>query len=107
VTANITPSRLAALVKTRCRIFQTAYNPTSARTGAKYLRARLRGPSMVKYYPPVANIAELARTYKNAGLADFAEAQRLKDVEDKKRRGKGAPPKAKDKGQSRRTARRR
>lgn len=62
---------------------------------------------MVKYYPPVANIAELARTYKNAGVVDFAEAQRLKDVEDKKRRGKGAPAKAKDKGQSRRTARRR
>ncbi|KAG6330033.1 hypothetical protein ID866_9053 [Astraeus odoratus] len=100
MAATISRSRLAALVKTRCQIFQTAYNPTSARTGAKYLRARLRGPSMVKYYPPVANIAQLVKDHKAAQLVDFEEAQRLQDVEDKKRRGKGAPPKAKDKGPS-------
>jgi len=52
---------------------------------------------MVKYYPPVANIAKLAKEYKGI-VVNFAEAQRLQDVEEKKRRGKGAPTKAKDKG---------
>lgn len=63
---------------------------------------------MVKYYPPVANIAKLVKEYKDSRvMVNFAEAQRLQDVEEKKRRGKGAPTKAKDKGQSRRTARKR
>ncbi|KAI6103728.1 hypothetical protein EDD16DRAFT_1641115 [Pisolithus croceorrhizus] len=64
------------------------------------------GWSSITGHPLVASIAELTRTYQNAGVVDFARAQRLKGVEDKKRRGKGAPPKAKDKGQSHRTARR-
>lgn len=56
---------------------------------------------MVKYYPPVANIAKLVKEYKDSRvMVNFAEAQRLQDVEEKKRRGKGAPTKAKDKGLS-------
>ncbi|KAI6102262.1 hypothetical protein F5141DRAFT_1135720 [Pisolithus sp. B1] len=48
----------------------------------KRLHARLRRPSM------------------NAGAVDFAEAQRLKELKDKKRKGKGALPKAMDKDAS-------
>src|SRR5882757_5023404 len=99
--AAIRPMRLAALTKTRCSIFQTAYNPTSARTGAKYLRARLRGPSMVKYYPAEANIAQIIRQWPELEMRNYAEEERLQDVEDKKKRGKGAPKKAKEKGESR------
>ncbi|KIJ63353.1 hypothetical protein HYDPIDRAFT_29607 [Hydnomerulius pinastri MD-312] len=103
----ITSGRLTALTKARCAVFQTAYNPTSARTGAKYLRARLRGPSMVQYYPKEVNMSKLAKQWPELKLVDFAESQRLRDVEAKKARGKGVPTKAKDKGQSRRTNRKR
>ena len=98
--ASIAPSRLAALVKTRCTVFQTSYNPTSVRTGAKYLRARLRGPSMLNYYPPTLSLASIIREFPELELVDAAEQQRLQDVEDRKKRGKGAPKKAKSKGLS-------
>ena len=100
--AAVTPSRLAALVKTRCTIFQTAYNPTSARTGAKYFRARLRGPSMVKYYPKDIDLcmSKFVKEWPELELVNFSEAQRLWDVDMKRARGKGAPAKAKDKSMS-------
>ncbi|KAF8129268.1 mitochondrial ribosomal subunit S27-domain-containing protein [Boletus edulis] len=107
--AAITPSRLAALTRARCAIFKTAHNSTSARTGAKYFRARLRGPSMVNYYPQDIDLSmsKLAKEWPELELVNFAEAQRLWDVDMKRARGKGAPAKAKDKSQSRRTQRRR
>ena len=99
MTTAVLKSRLAALTKLRCSIFQTSYNPTSVRTGAKYLRARLRGPSMINYYPLPLSIAELNRMAPNEmKLRDPAEEERLQDVEDRKKRGKGAPRKAKSKG---------
>ncbi|KAF7370827.1 Mitochondrial 37S ribosomal protein S27 [Mycena sanguinolenta] len=100
-------SRLKALTRLQCEIFQTSYNPQNLRTGAKYLRKHLRGPAMVKYYPEVVNVAAIAREFPKMGLVDPKEAQRLADVEDRKRRGKGAPKKAKNKEDSRRTAKRR
>ncbi|KAG7088657.1 hypothetical protein E1B28_012629 [Marasmius oreades] len=104
--SSVLPSRLAKLNQLRCSIFQTVYNPTGIRTGAKYLRARLRGPSMVKYYPPVLDFAKVMRQYPDLELVDEDEEQRLQDVEDKKKRGKGAPKKAKTKGEGRRQQRR-
>ena len=97
-----TSSRLAALTKARSAIFQTAYNPTSVRTGAKYFRARLRGPSMVNYYPKDIDLSmsKLAKQWPELELVNFAEAQRLWDVDMKRARGKGAPAKAKDKSRS-------
>ena len=96
--ASIAPARLAALTRLRCSIFQTSYNPTSQRTGAKYFRARLRGPSMVRYYPQEVNIASIISQYPEMEIVNKAEVQRLQDIEAKKRRGKGAPKKAKSKG---------
>ncbi|KAK1220989.1 mitochondral 37S ribosomal protein S27 [Marasmius sp. AFHP31] len=104
--ASVAPSRLAKLTKLRCSIFQTVYNPTGIRTGAKYLRARLRGPSMIHYYPPVLDYARVMRQYPELELIDEDEEQRLQDVEDKKKRGKGAPKKAKTKADGRRQQRR-
>lgn len=101
MAAAIFPRRLAALTRLRCEIFQTAYNPTSVRTGAKYLRARLRGPSMLTYYPPEVSIAKLRQGNPDWDVVDFDELERLADVEYKKKRGKGAPKKAKTKGASR------
>lgn len=96
--AAVVPSRLAVLNRLRCEIFQTSYNPTSVRTGAKYLRARLRGPSMVQYYPEELTVAKFNRMPGAFKIQDWAEYQRLADVEEKKRRGKGAPKKAKTQG---------
>lgn len=96
--AAVVPSRLAALTRLRCEIFQTSYNPTSVRTGAKYLRARLRGPSMINYYPEELTVARFNRMAGDFKIQDWAEYQRLADVEEKKRRGKGVPKKAKTQG---------
>ena len=53
---------------------------------------------MVKYYPDEVNFAQIIRKYPELELVDMIEQQRLADVEDRKRRGKGAPKKAKTKG---------
>ncbi|KDR68451.1 hypothetical protein GALMADRAFT_129591 [Galerina marginata CBS 339.88] len=107
MAAFVPPSRLQALTKLRCNIFQTTYNPKSLRTGAKYLRARLRGPSMVGYYPEGFNIPKIIRKYPQLELVDDDEEERLQDVIDRKRRGKGAPKKAKTEADSRRLNKRR
>ncbi|KAF8196700.1 mitochondrial ribosomal subunit S27-domain-containing protein [Mycena galopus ATCC 62051] len=104
---NALRSKLKGLTRLRCEIFQTSYNPQNLRTGAKYLRKHLRGPAMVKYYPEVISLSSIAREYPKMGIVDPREVQRLADVEDRKRRGKGTPKKAKTKGDSRRTAKRR
>lgn len=96
--AAVAPARLAALTRLRCEVFQTAYNPTSVRTGAKYLRAHLRGPAMIQYYPDELTVAKFNRMPGNFKVQDWQEYQRLADVEEKKRRGKGAPRKAKTPG---------
>lgn len=82
---------------------------------------------MTNYYPKDVDLcmSKFAREWPELELVNFAEAQRLWDVDMKKARGKGAPAKAKDKslsnhahrpichsnrrflGQSRRTQRRR
>ena len=96
--ASVAPSRLAALTRLRSVIFQTSYNPTSQRTGAKYLKRRLRGPSMIDYYPHQLSISAINKEFQGLDLIDEDEEQRLQDVADKKKRGKGAPKKAKSAG---------
>jgi small subunit ribosomal protein S33 len=94
------PSRLAALNRLRCSIFQTSYNPKNIRTGAKYLAARLRGPALVRYYPQKLDFARIAREFPELDFTDPHEEQRLLDVEERRRRGKGAPKKARTEGAS-------
>ncbi|KAI5117407.1 hypothetical protein M0805_004629 [Coniferiporia weirii] len=103
------PRVLTALKRLRCSIFQTTYNPNSLRTGAKYLRARLRGPSLVEYYPPreEMSIGQLNKAYPGWNLVDIHEVRRNIDIQEHKDRGKGAPKKAKTKADSRRTQKRR
>ncbi|KAF8882169.1 mitochondrial ribosomal subunit S27-domain-containing protein [Gymnopilus junonius] len=107
MAAFVPPSRLQALKQLQCSIFQTSYNPQSLRTGAKYLRARLRGPSMVSYYPAHFNIPTIIRKYPELEMVDEDEEERLQDVQDRKKRGKGAPKKAKTAADSRRLTKRR
>ncbi|KDQ18624.1 hypothetical protein BOTBODRAFT_29004 [Botryobasidium botryosum FD-172 SS1] len=101
-----TRTRLQSLLQLRSSIFATSYNPRSLRTGAKYLRARLRGPSMTQYYPEQLSISRINAVFKKMDiqLIDYEEQQRLEDVENRKKRGKGAPKKAKTKEDSRRAA---
>ncbi|ODO01486.1 hypothetical protein I350_06306 [Cryptococcus amylolentus CBS 6273] len=57
----------------RSPIFQTISNPTSARMGTKYLRKRLRGPSVASYYPQLTNpYPKLSLLNKNIPSNPFA-----------------------------------
>ncbi|PPQ70944.1 hypothetical protein CVT26_014248 [Gymnopilus dilepis] len=107
MAAFVPPSRLLALKKLQCSIFQTSFNPQSLRTGAKYLRARLRGPSMVAYYPDHFNVPQIIRKFPELEMVNEDEQERLQDVIDRKKRGKGPPKKAKTKADSRRLSKRR
>ena len=96
---GVDPARLQALKRLQCSIFSTTYNPTNARNGAKYLKGRLRGPSLVRYYPPRITFKDIEKMLDGQfGVTDLAEQERLDDVEARKQRGKGAPKKAKTKG---------
>jgi Mitochondrial ribosomal subunit S27 len=53
---------------------------------------------MIEYYPNQLSIASLNKEFPGLDLVDEYEAQRLQDVVDKKKRGKGAPKKAKSAG---------
>jgi small subunit ribosomal protein S33 len=53
---------------------------------------------MVQYYPQEIDFAQIIRKYPQLQLVDPVEEQRLVDIEDRKRRGKGAPKKAKTRG---------
>lgn len=93
-------ARLQQLLKLRSTVFQTQWNPTHERTGLKYLRSSLKGPAMMDYYPPrTPTMATLNREIPGFNVVDHLEEQRLKDVEARRKRGKG-PPK---KGQGRRS----
>ena len=51
---------------------------------------------MVKYYPRVMNFARIAREFPELDFVDAKEEQRLIDVDERKKRGKGTPKKAKN-----------
>jgi len=62
--AGAVPSqaKLQQVVKLRSEIFGTTYNPESLRTGSKVLKARLRGPAMLRYYGERFTGVERTRT---------------------------------------------
>ena len=53
---------------------------------------------MMDYYPSQLSISALNKEFAGLDLIDEDEEQRLQDVADKKKRGKGAPKKAKSAG---------
>lgn len=53
---------------------------------------------MINYYPEELTVARFNRMSGDFKIQDWAEYQRLADVEEKKRRGKGVPKKAKTPG---------
>jgi len=62
---------------------------------------------MLAYYPQTFNIAEIARKYPDLEIVNEDEEERLQDVLERKKRGKGAPKKAKSKEDSRRLGKKR
>lgn len=90
--------RMMALKQLQCSIFSTTFNPNSVRTGSKYLKGRLRGQALVDYYPTQMSFKQINHLYPGLDLVDEDEKQRLTDLEVRKARGKGPPPKAKEKG---------
>ena len=53
---------------------------------------------MVSYYPEAFNVNKIVKTYPELEMVDEEEEERLADVADRRKRGKGAPKKAKTKG---------
>ena len=55
---------------------------------------------MVAYYPEEFNISRICKTFPQLEMVNDDEEERLVDVAERRRRGKGAPKKAKSKGWS-------
>ena len=53
---------------------------------------------MVSYYPEEFNINRICKSFPELEMVDEEEEERLVDVADRRKRGKGAPKKAKTKG---------
>ncbi|GAA6062345.1 hypothetical protein JCM10212_005687 [Sporobolomyces blumeae] len=93
--------RLQQLVKLRTEVFGTTYNPESLRTGSKVLKARLRGPAMLRYYGErFTGWKGLMNAVPGLQLRDVHEETRLADLEAMRKRGKVKPKK----GQGRRAS---
>lgn len=74
---SVPASRLLALTKLRSQIFGTTFNPEGLRTGSKVLKARLRGPSMLRYYGErISGWAGLNQAIPNLELKDIVEETR-------------------------------
>jgi len=57
---------------------------------------------MVSYYPEEFNINKIIKAYPELEMVDEDEEERLADVLERRKRGKGAPKKAKTEADSRR-----
>ncbi|ANZ76519.1 BA75_04024T0 [Komagataella pastoris] len=92
--------RLLELQKLSCEIFNTTFNPTNQRTGAKILRQPLKGTTVANYYgdPDFLKFKDVQKIYKfqEFGLINEEEEYRLMVNASRRRRGKGAPPKKKE-----------
>ncbi|KAI0484212.1 mitochondrial ribosomal subunit S27-domain-containing protein [Xylariaceae sp. FL0804] len=98
--AAVPRARLLDLMKVQCQIFSTTYNPDGIRMGNKILRQRLRGPSLVKYYPPrMPTLIDLQKEFKDYQLLvdNEEEDDRQEHIAGRKSRGKGAPKKKRTK----------
>lgn len=88
--------RLMEAKKVAAGIFQSQWNPTNIRNGAKVLRAPLRGPKVALYYgknEDTPTFKDFREWFPELGLTDPKEEYRLKMVRDRKKRNKGAPKK--------------
>lgn len=118
---SVPMTRIRALQKVRCAVFNSVFNPNNLRLGNKVLRQRLRGPSVASYYPPrVGTFRQLKNLYPEEDgyeMYDEAAEQKMDDLKlyvlffikftfgwlltnglfRLKLRGKGAPKKKREK----------
>lgn len=92
--------KLIQLRQLQCQVFKETYNPNNIRTGAKILRAPLRGQTLANYYGP-SDFPSIAKVARSLSTPDFTvinapEVYRAERVEDLKRRGKGSPKKIRE-----------
>lgn len=102
-------SRLLQLAKVSAKIFDQNFNPTNARTGAKILAQRLKGPTLANYYgnPDFIKFTHLKKLYPGYNFVDESEEYRLTMIDLRKRRGKGAPTKKREaSGETKKTKKR-
>ncbi|KLU83383.1 hypothetical protein MAPG_02445, partial [Magnaporthiopsis poae ATCC 64411] len=97
IKMSVPRARLLELLKARCQIFATTFNPEGVRTGNKVLRQRLRGPALAAYYPRrLVTFNDIRNEFGNEFVMENEpEKERLRKVEALKLRGKGAPKKKK------------
>ncbi|KAK3315142.1 mitochondrial ribosomal subunit S27-domain-containing protein [Apodospora peruviana] len=93
---SVPRARILDLMKARCQVFGTTFNPDGVRTGNKILRQRLKGPSIVSYYPRrLVTHQDFQKEFANLELTvnNEEEEDRLEHIQGLKSRGKGAPKK--------------
>ncbi|OAA64417.1 Ribosomal protein S27/S33, mitochondrial [Niveomyces insectorum RCEF 264] len=92
---SVPRSRLLDLMKVKCRIFATTFNPEGVRMGNKILRQRLKGPSLATYYPKrIVSFRDLEREFGPELLTyDDWDAARLESLAALRARGKGSAKK--------------
>ncbi|EGS23891.1 mitochondrial 37S ribosomal protein mS33 [Thermochaetoides thermophila DSM 1495] len=98
---SVPRARLLDLMRARCELFGTVFNPEGIRTGNKVLRKALKGPSVVSYYPPrLYTFREFKNEFKPLHLEVECEDEldRLDHIAALKARGKGTPKKKKGPG---------
>ncbi|KAL2017803.1 hypothetical protein VTK56DRAFT_1666 [Thermocarpiscus australiensis] len=92
-------ARLLDLMKARCELFSTTFNPDGIRTGNKILRQRLKGPALASYYPrKLVTFRDFSKEFATLNLEtdNEEEIERLEHIAALKARGKGAPKKKKE-----------
>ncbi|KAF2272269.1 uncharacterized protein EI97DRAFT_437035 [Westerdykella ornata] len=100
--------RVLDLMKARCRIFSTTYNPTGLRLGTRILHERLKGPSVASYYPPrIGTIKQLRALYPEFTIIDEKEEDWLEHLQIARSRGKENPKKKKTAAESKKFTKRR
>ncbi|KAL2264274.1 hypothetical protein VTK26DRAFT_8477 [Humicola hyalothermophila] len=95
---SVPRARLLDLMRARCELFGTTFNPEGIRTGNKILRQRLKGPALASYYPrKILTWRDFEKEFAPLELwADNEEEiDRLEHIAALKARGKGAPKKKK------------
>lgn len=96
---SIPKDRILKVAQISAKIFDQHFNPLAVRTGSKILSSRLKGKSISSYYgnPDFIKFKHLKKIYPGFNFVDEEEEYRLSMIELRKRRGKGAPPKKKEK----------
>ncbi|CDR39207.1 CYFA0S03e00848g1_1 [Cyberlindnera fabianii] len=91
-------ARLLQLAQVQAKIFNQVFNPTGERTGAKYLKQKLKGDVIKSYYGPTEFITtkQLNAKFPMYKFVDPEEEYRLDILASRKRRGKGAPAKKRE-----------